>query len=62
MLNRALPGKIALAPQPPTPAVLHKVLAKKSIGSDIASENENDNVEQQEVFTEDPALRNGLSP
>ena len=56
VLSGALPAQAAPAPQPPTPAVLPKVLAEKSIGSDIVSENEDENLEKEDEFEEEPAL------
>ena len=62
VLSGALPAQAAPAPQPPTPAVLHKVQVEKGIGSDIASENEEENLEEEEKFEEEPAPGSGLSP
>ena len=61
VLSGALPTEAAPAPKPPTLAVLHKVLAEKSIGSDIASEDEDENVEEEKFETE-PGPGSGLSP
>ena len=62
VLSGALPAHAVSAPQPPTPTVLPKVLAEKGIGSDIASENDEENLEQEEEFEEKPAPGSGLSP
>ena len=48
VLSGALPVQAAPAPQLPTPSVLHKVQAEKGIGSDIASEDEEESLDKEE--------------
>ena len=54
-------AKVAPAPQPSTPTVLSEILAEKGIGSDMAPEDEDENVEKKEEFKEQPAPGSGLS-
>ena len=62
VLSGAKPAIVAPAIQPPTPAVRFKVLVENGIGSDIASEDEDENVEEKKEFEEQPAPGSGLSP
>ena len=61
VLSGALQAQAASAPPLPTPAVLHNVQVEKGIGSDIASENEEENLEE-EKFEKEPAFGSGLAP
>ena len=61
VLSGAQPAQAAPPPPPPAPPVFHKILAEKGIGSDIASEDEDENLEE-EKFDKEPAPGSGLSP
>ena len=61
VLIGTLPAPSVPAQPSPTPSVLPKVQAEKGIGLDIASENEEENLEE-ENFEEEPAPGSNLSP
>ena len=62
VLSGTLPAQAATAPPPLSPSVLPKVQDEKGIGSNIASEDEEENLEEEEHFEEEPAPWSGLSP
>ena len=62
VLSNTLPAEAAAAPPPPTPSILPKVQAEKGFGSNIASEENEEYLKEEEDFEEEPVIGSGLLP